>query len=85
MDPDPLVVLRVACERAGSQAAWAREVGLSPQYVTDVLVGRRRPTDHVLSLLGLRRIERFAWKYRPRVGESTTPESTTSGNTYDTP
>lgn len=85
MDPDPLVVLRVACELAGSQAAWAREVGLSPQYVTDILAGRRRPTDHVLGLLGLRRVERFAWADRPPLGRGTALESTTSGSTCDTP
>lgn len=58
-DPDPIIVLRTACATAGSQAAWARSVGLSPQYVTDLLAGRRAFTDPVLARLGLRRVERI--------------------------
>ncbi|MBC6716944.1 transcriptional regulator [Aurantimonas sp. DM33-3] len=49
-------LLRQACANAGSQQAWATEHGVSPQYVGDVLLGRREPGDKILGGLGLRKI-----------------------------
>ncbi len=40
-------------ERTNSELA--REVGISPQYLHDVLNGNRRPSEKILSFLGLRR------------------------------
>ena len=45
-----------ACQRAGSQQAWARRHGVSPQYVGDVLIGRREPGDKILDGLQIRKI-----------------------------
>lgn len=49
-------LLRQACDASGSQQAWAQEHGVSPQYVGDVLLGRREPGDKILDGLGLRKI-----------------------------
>lgn len=45
--------LRAACRRAGGQARWAMEHGISPAYVSDVLGGRRDPGPKILTPLGL--------------------------------
>lgn len=55
MDPDPRTVLRAACAAAGSQAAWARSVGVSPQRVNDLLAGRLAFYPAMLARLGLPR------------------------------
>lgn len=49
--------LRAACSEAGGQKAWALSCGVSPQYITDILYGRRVPGDSVLRGLGLQRDE----------------------------
>jgi hypothetical protein len=52
-------VLADACVVAGSQQAWARENGISPQFVCDVLQGRRAPSDRLARALGYRRVVSF--------------------------
>ncbi len=47
-------LLRKACERAGGQAAWARQHQISETYVCDVMQARRSPGPSVLKALGLR-------------------------------
>ena len=49
-------MLRAECEKAGSVAAWADGHALSPQYVGDVLRGRRDPGESIASSLGLERV-----------------------------
>jgi DNA-binding transcriptional regulator YdaS (Cro superfamily) len=51
-----LALLRRQCDEAGGQAAWAKAVGVSPSYVSDVLVGRREPGAGILRHLGLVRV-----------------------------
>jgi predicted transcriptional regulator len=53
---NPITELRKACEKAGSQKAWAQSVGLSAPYVSDVIAGRREPGESILNALGLQRI-----------------------------
>jgi hypothetical protein len=48
--------MRKRIERAGSQQAWARQVGISPQYLCDVLMARRDVPDKVLAALGYVRV-----------------------------
>lgn len=48
-----LEILRVACDKAGGQAAWAENASVSPAYVSDVLNRRRAPGDSILRALGL--------------------------------
>lgn len=53
---DLIAILRSACA-AGGQQAWARAHGLSPQYVCDVLKGRRDVSERLANELGfLRRV-----------------------------
>ena len=52
-------VLADACVVAGSQKAWALENGISPQYVCDVMQGRRAPSDRLARALGYRRVVSF--------------------------
>jgi hypothetical protein len=41
-------------ERAdGNVAAWAKSHGFTPQYAGDVLSGRRKPGNKILTALGL--------------------------------
>lgn len=52
-------LLRRECEKAGSQAAWARAHGLTPAYVSDILAGNRGGGivgDGILRALGLERV-----------------------------
>jgi hypothetical protein len=48
--------LRAECAKAGSQKAWAEAHGISPAYLSDVMTGRREPSDSILGPLGLKRV-----------------------------
>lgn len=50
--------LVAACDKAGSQTAWAKANGLRPQYVSDVLNERREPSPKLARALGLMPSER---------------------------
>jgi len=56
---DLLAILRSACDAAGGQRAWAEAHGLSPQYVCDVLKGRRDVSERMANELGFLREVRF--------------------------
>ena len=56
---DLIAILRSECARAGGQLAWARRVGFSPQYVNDVLRGRRDVSEAMANALGFVREVRF--------------------------
>jgi DNA-binding phage protein len=64
---DAYALLRQAVERAGSQAAYARKVGISPQFLNDALQSRREIPPPVLRDLGLVRITRYLRK-EPKIG-----------------
>lgn len=53
---EAIEALKSAVAAAGSAKAWAAAQGLSPQYVGEVLSGRRQPSDRVLGPLGLQRV-----------------------------
>ena len=46
-------LLKRACERAGTQGAWAKAHEVSAAYVSDVLLGRRDPGPAICEALGL--------------------------------
>lgn len=48
--------LRARCVEAGGQRAFAEQIKVSPQYVSDVLRKRRDPGDKILKAMGLRRV-----------------------------
>lgn len=50
---DVRIMLKEACNEAGSIRAWSREHDLSAAYISDIIVGRREPGPSVLSILGL--------------------------------
>lgn len=49
---DLYALLRSECRRAGGQAAWAVAHDMSPQFVCDVLKGRREITERMANALG---------------------------------
>lgn len=56
-------ILRHRCEAAGGQKAWALANGISPQYVGDILTGRRDVAARLAKILGYERtISFFACK-----------------------
>lgn len=48
--------LRAACEKAGSQRAYADLHGIRYGYLRRVLCGERRPCDEILASLKLQRV-----------------------------
>jgi hypothetical protein len=52
-------VLSEQCAAAGGQKAWAKLHGVSPQYVCDVLQGRRDAGEAICTALGLRRVVHY--------------------------
>lgn len=48
--------LRWACSYAGSQKRVAEIAGVSPQYISDVLNGKREPGQAILTYLRLERV-----------------------------
>jgi len=42
-----------------SRAQAAKSLGISPQYLSDIITGRRRPGPSVLRALGIRRVDRY--------------------------
>ena len=47
--------LRLECDLAGSQRAWAQRHYISESYLGDVLSGRREPADRICAILGFTR------------------------------
>ncbi len=42
-----------------TQAAFAKQLGISPQYLGDVLNGRREPGGTILHAIGFERVVRY--------------------------
>jgi Helix-turn-helix len=60
MDREQLIAkLKQLVEKAGSQAALAKELGVSPSYLSDVLNGLRQPGISLLAPLGLESITEY--------------------------
>jgi len=63
--------LRNAIEKAGSQTAYARSLGVAHQFISNIWNGTASPSQKVLDNLGLaqkveRRIEKFYGEKQPR-------------------
>jgi len=54
--PDILNLLRREAEKEGSQKELAARLGVTAQYVSDVLNERREPGESILKPLGLRKV-----------------------------
>lgn len=57
--------LRVACQNAGGQKAFAKLYRFSTAFVSDVVNGKRHPSDRILEAIGLERVVTYRKK---RVG-----------------
>ena len=57
-----LKVLRKRIAQRGAAAQYARNWGLSPSSLCDILAGRREPNDAVLDALGLVRVVTYKAK-----------------------
>ncbi len=53
---DVIALLRKQADEAGSQKLLAAKLEVTPQYITDILRGRREPGEAILRPLGLRKI-----------------------------
>lgn len=63
---DPIRLLRETLD-GGNQAEMARKMGISPQYLNDVLNEKRGVGDKILEYLGLEKVV----TYRRRKGNGT--------------
>ena len=54
-ESDMRAILRHRCDAAGGQAMWAAANGVSPQFTSDVLNGRRAVSENIARILGYRR------------------------------
>jgi hypothetical protein len=52
---NPLTILRQRVDQS-SQVAVAKELGITPQYLCDVLAARRAPGKSILDALGLEKL-----------------------------
>jgi transcriptional regulator with XRE-family HTH domain len=60
---DPVKMLRQCIARdGGTQADLAKDIGISPQFLSEILNGVRKASDVVLDFLGLEKII----VYRPK-------------------
>ena len=58
--------LRALAVIAGSQRALAKQIGVSPTFLNDIILGKREPAGKVVSFLGLQR--RVTYEPIRRVG-----------------
>ncbi|PYD63541.1 transcriptional regulator [Gluconacetobacter entanii] len=56
---DAFRILREKIKEYGNQRIFAQEVGITPQYLSDMLCGRKPLSDAILKFIGLRRKEYF--------------------------
>lgn len=55
-------MLAEACHNCGGQSMWAEKHGLSAQYVSDVIRGRRDPGKAIADAFGLEPRTMYFWK-----------------------
>lgn len=58
---DVIKMIRGEAEKVGLQKDLAKKFGVSAQYISDILNGRREPGDAILKPLGLRRVITYEW------------------------
>lgn len=67
---DPIVLLKARVDSLGTQAALAEEIGISAQYLSQILAGERDPSEKVLDYLNFEKVI----MYRPRPAQPPTSE-----------
>lgn len=63
-EEDVIEQLDQACRSFGGRWAWAREKGISPRYVCNVLNGYTKPGKKITAALGLQRVVSYERKNR---------------------
>lgn len=53
---DVRALLRKACDAAGSQLNWGRQNNFSAPFISDILQGRRDPSESLCAALGIERL-----------------------------
>lgn len=61
-EQDVLDRLRAAVQAAGSQRAYAEQIGVSQTYLSDVLTGNRAPGEKILNALSLEAVVMYREK-----------------------
>jgi hypothetical protein len=59
---DAYRLLRQRIASAGTQRAYADSIGISPQFLSDILMARRELPEAILADLNLRRVVRYQQK-----------------------
>lgn len=62
----------------GGQAGWAKKWGISPQYLSEILRGKRHVSGRVATLLGFRKFPAYEW-IGDQVAESEAPAEEIEG------
>jgi len=58
-DAEALDLLRGLVRWGRTRTDIARELKVSPSFVSQVMLGQKRPTDEMLALVGVRRVTRL--------------------------
>lgn len=73
---DPVLLLKSRVDLMGTQAALAQEIGISAQYLSQILARERDPSEKVLDYLNFEKVI----MYRPRKEEEPTKPDRRSRN-----
>jgi DNA-binding transcriptional regulator YdaS (Cro superfamily) len=66
---DVMRLVQAECDKAGSASAWARKLGVTRAYMSDILSRRRDPGPKVLDALGLEKVTRVSYEWKSRRGK----------------
>lgn len=58
-------LLLAQCEAAGGQNKWAKKYGVTPQFVCDVIHGRRNVTETISRAMGCDRVVSYHIRSAP--------------------
>jgi len=61
-------ILQRQVEVYGSQKALAERIGVSPQYLGDILLARREPGESILGFLGMQKVVSYYYKNLGELG-----------------
>lgn len=80
MTPDSLrELLRSLVTYEGGQQQLAKRLGISPQYLCDVLAARREPGNRLLAGLGCRRVVVYEILEEPETADAVDPHASSTG------
>lgn len=65
-----IALLKSRIRTAGTQKTFAKQIGISPQYLSDVLAGRRMPNRQILKALGYECVPCYKRIYHIAAGDT---------------